>query len=198
MLRQILPLALLCVVALSGCPNNTAPEVYSIADWQVRCDSEMLSCTPAPPRQVTGFNGGAAGNSVSCSVMEGATDRVVTARTGSSAGGVRYSISLTNARVPRGGGFAATGCSVRVEEGANTYSGSCGALAPSATQPCQVQITFGTDAMTGSTILNAEVLCDHLPNIAAPTQLRSVFASAGSAEPGLLQFFDCRGLSRDM
>lgn len=197
MLRQILPLALLCVAALPGCPNNTAPEVYSIADWHLRCDTEMAACTPPPPRQVTGFNG-MNGNSVSCTVMESATDRVVNLRTGSSAGGVRYSISLTNARVPRGGGFAASGCSVRVEDGANTYSGSCGALAPVATQPCQVQITFGTDMMSGSTVLNAEVLCDHLPNIAAPTQLRSVFAGAGSAEPGLLQFFDCRGLSRDM
>ena len=196
MLRQILPLALLCVVALSGCPSAAPPNVYAIADWHVRCDSVMFACTPPLARQVTGFNG-VDGNSVTCSVMETASNRVVNLRAGSSTGGVRYSIQLTNASIPRAGGFAASGCSVTVEEGANTYRGGCGSLAPTVAQPCQVNVTFGTDVESGSTILHAEVLCDHLANSTDPSQLRSVFAGAGSLEPGSLDLFDCRGLSRD-
>lgn len=195
MLRQILPLALLCVAALSGCPNAATPSPYAIADWHVRCDSLMLACTPPPARMVTGYNG-MDGNAVSCDVRETATNRVVNFRVGSSAGGTRYSLSLTNATIARSGGFASTGCSVTVEEGANTYRAACGSSAPTPAIPCQVQVTFGPDdTMSGSTVLHAEVLCDHLANATDPTQMRSVYAGAGSMEPGSFELFDCRGLS---
>lgn len=194
MLRQILPLAVLCVVALSGCPTNAAPSVFAIADWHVRCDSLMLACTPPPARMVTGYNG-VDGNSVSCDVRETAANRVVNFRVGSSTGGTRYSLSLVNATFPRTGGFASTGCTVTVEEGANTYRGACGSSAPSTLQPCQVQVTFGTDMESGSTVLHADVECDHLANSTDPTQMRSVYAGAGSMEPGSFDLFDCRGLS---
>lgn len=196
MLRPILPLALLSVVALSGCPNNTVPDVYSIADWHVRCATGM-SCTPPEPRMVTGFNG-MTGNTVTCTVTETATDRLVSFTTGSAAGGTRYSVALSGARVPRSGGFPGTGCQVTVTEGANTYRGLCGSVAPTTSQPCQVQLSFDVDMPTGSPRVTAEILCDFLPNSADPTSLRSVHRGAGSPDPGHFEFFDCRGLSASM
>jgi hypothetical protein len=194
-LRSVLPLALLSVLALPGCPNNDPPGVYSIADWRLGCDSVMTGCTPALARAVTGFNG-EMGNTVSCSVTERGADRVVSFRTGSLTEGVAYSISLTSATVPRAGGLSRDG-QITVVEGANTYRGLAGSATPTALQPCQLRVMFGTDAATGSTLLEAELLCDHLPNNTDPSSLRGISAGAGSSEPATLNFFDCRGLTHE-
>lgn len=195
MLRSVLPLALLSVVALSGCPNNDPPGVYSIADWNLRCDSVMTGCTPGLRRAVTGFNGEMS-NTVSCSVTERGSDRIVTFRTGSVTDGIGYAVALQTATVPRTGGYARDG-QVTIVEGANTYVGVAGSSAPTMLQPCQLMITFGTDTATGSTLLEAEMLCDHLANQTDPAMLRGLAAGAGSSAPAMLNFFDCRGLTHD-
>jgi hypothetical protein len=194
MLRALLPLTVLSALALTGCPSQPPPATYAIADWQVRCDSAMLACTPGPSRLVTGTSG-VDGNSVSCSVVESATTRRVNFRVGSSVGGIDYAIGVAMANVPRSGGSPSTGCTVTVEDDANTYVGACGATAPSDTQPCQVTMDFDVDPSTGSPRVTAEILCDHLVNQADPTIRRSIFMGAGSPNPAHIEIFDCRGLS---
>lgn len=172
------------------------PATYAIADWQVRCDSAMLGCTPGPSRLVTGLDG-EMGNVVSCIVTESATERQVDFVVGSEVGGVSFSLGL-QAVVPRAGGSPGAGCVADLDEGGTALSGVCGGAAPSTSQPCQVTLAFDADPLTGSPRLTAELLCDHLPLTSDPTVLRSVFQGAGSTSPAHIELFDCVGLSASL
>lgn len=199
------------VIATAACsPSGAGPDAGSVdagpadagpppvqvdAIWNLRCDSATGGCTRLPAREVGGFDG--MGNSVSCTVVESPTQRLVNFRAGAITGGVRYSFSLANASIPRGGGFAGPGCSVSVEEGANTYRGPGGSSTPTAAQPCQVQATFGAGGARGGTALTATVFCDLLANATDPTDLRSVRAIGSGPDPAFFEFFDCVGLSLD-
>ena len=95
--------------ALSSCGTNTPPPVYVEVAWQVRClrfdGTPMTSgCSEPPVREVNGYNG-TDRRQVSCSIRENGAIRTINYRAaGQGADGVAYSIVLTNAAIPSGGG----------------------------------------------------------------------------------------------
>jgi hypothetical protein len=198
MTRTLFPFALVLLAAAlgAGC-SQERPPVFADAQWQVDCDSMMGMCSPALPRSVLGENGEV--GTVTCNVVETADARSLSFYVRSTAtDGTVFEAQLLGARVPRAGGSPTGGCTFTAGEGANRFTGACGASAPSTTQPCQVRmIEFGIDPMTTSTIVDVEVFCDHLPNAATAEQLRSVHFPSMAGAPAAFRFYDCVGLSRD-
>jgi hypothetical protein len=182
-----------------GCVTNDNRPPFAIADWRVRCDSVMGMCAEPLARQVTGENG-ESGNSISCNVTEDETSRTVNAMIGGTGPVDRmpFEVSITNARVPRAGGFVGGGaCSVTVIEGVNRYRGACGSAAPTTDQPCQVEIEFSFDTMSQSNLTTFHIFCDHLPNEATSEQLRSFTSHLSAVEPADIELYNCRGQTRD-
>lgn len=195
--RLVLCISLLATVLAAGCGNDARP-TYVVADWALRCDSDMGMCSPPPARSFTGENGAGNGNTVSCSVIESADARTVTVTVGGLVGSERYQVEVTAARVPRMGGFAAGGaCHVVVTEGGNRFVGACGSAAPSMEQPCQVEVVFDYDDMVMTPTANVRLLCDHLPNESNALILRGLGAPIASPTPAELLFYHCTGLTQD-
>ena len=175
-----------------GCVTNDSRPPFTIADWQVRCDTVMGMCSVPLRRSVTGENG-EAGNSVSCNVTEDTANRTVNASVGGvgPVDGMTFELSISNARVPRGGGFVGGGtCSITVVDGVNRYRGACGSAPPSTDTPCQVEIEFDFDEMSQSNRTTLHVLCDHLPNEVTSEQLRSFTSHLTAAEPADIELYN--------
>src|SRR5690606_31964783 len=123
-------------------PNAGAGPLFADIQYATRCEA-TLGCAGVIDHDICGFDGaehcvdGEPSPSLSCTVIEGDATRLIgfSAQQGEGA-----SIAVTDLAVTVTGGSPSPGgaCRVTVQEGASTYSGSCGAAAPSEAQPCQI------------------------------------------------------------
>lgn len=186
-------------IALGGlaasCGDNGPAGVYMDIQWTIRCIA-MGGCTSYPTRDVLGFDGDN-GTRLTCSVTESAANRTLTF----SATAAGYGLSLRNATFARAGGTpAGTDCQVRVIDD-NTYTGACGGLPPTETQPCQVNNVMFTRDAEGRSLITGNIYCQNISPEAAPSIDREVTgpgtAVADRTRPLLFNIYDCPGYNPD-
>lgn len=195
-------LALSAPLALAaGCNNTTPPRLYATISWKMRCPdapdfmppaSCAMGCTEGMDRLIDNF-AGEGGTSVSCSITETASSRILNLRIGNSAG---QSVTLQNVEIPTAGGSALRG-TVRLHED-NDYTGLAGGAAPSNSQPCQVSnVTFFREEGSGDPTLRGYILCDTMRADADMRICRGLSGPGGSAtasDPAEFTVFGCPGL----
>jgi hypothetical protein len=196
-------LGVLTVVALAslsgGCPSPAQP-AYADITYQTRCvhldGTPITGCNPPPSRDIYGFSGDM-GQRFSCTISEHAGMRGVNFTVAAhAADGTPIGVSLQNATVPAAGGAVQGTCQFTWTDG-NTFGGNCGAVAPSASQPCQIRsVEFTTDTATGLPLMNVDAYCLDAPSIPpqSPAVLRSVSAAGAGTEsmmPFTIHFYSC-------
>lgn len=130
--------------------------------------SEGLCHATGIERDLYGFSGDM-NLRFSCTIVERTSRAVNFTVSGEAQDGTSIGVSLANAVVPIDGGAPTGTCQFTWTDG-NEYGGNCGAEAPSATQPCQVQsIMFLTDVATDLPRMDVNVLCFEAPSIPAQT-----------------------------
>lgn len=191
---------------LGGSCTPPAQPTYADISYQTRCQhldgSPIVGCTTPVGRDIFGFSGDS-GQRFSCTIVEHAGMRGVNfSVTATTADGTRTGVTLANASVPAAGGPVSGVCQFTWTDG-NTYGGNCGAIAPTATQPCQVSaINFTTDSATGLPLMDVNVFCLDAPSIPAttPASTRSVSTSGNMAgdemRPMTIHFFSCPVITR--
>jgi hypothetical protein len=188
-------LGLLALMVSCAAP---AQPIYLDVAYQTQCNTAMggqiAGCTPGMVRTITGFNGDM-GNRYSCSILERGSTRTVSFQVTSAVADATHTplgLALSGAVVATAGG-APSGSSTFTWTDGNTYGGAAGALAPSATQPCQLSsITFTNDMNTGLPEMDVAVHCAEAPSIPLTTLTRSVSAPGTTATaPIMIKLYSC-------
>ena len=176
--------------------------LFAAIQYATRCEA-TLGCAGPVNHDICGFDGaepceeGEPSVSMSCTTVEGDATRLISF---SAQQGEGYSIAVTNLAVSVSGGSPTPGgsCRVTVQEGASTYSGSCGGDAPSEAQPCQISnVEFYDDR--GNPTVSARISCRFLASEASPdleievTDLGAGPGAAGTA--GRIRIANCPGLT---
>lgn len=190
---------LAAALSLAGCNNTTPSRIFAAVNWKMRCPNAediaggcSMGCSEGPARGVNDFAGDN-GVSLTCSVTETGSSRVLNFRAATSTG---QSITLQNVTVPTGGGSALSG-TVRFRED-NDYTGLAGGNPPSAAQPCQISnVTFERDVDTTDTVIRGEVRCRQMRADADNRIFRGLTDPNGAlvtATAVEFQVFACPGL----
>lgn len=194
--------AIFIVFALTACGDDPAP-LFADAVWQVQCRCYGM-CSAIPTHDVKHLDG-EDGNVISCSIYQRSGKNVLTANVRK---GNEYQLEIRDAEfMASGGPVSGAGCTVTVVENGNTFSGRCGAAAPSVEQPCRISgLTLNTDEM-GNPQVEGDLLCFHLPSVTGALTPREVglpnIQSMGDAEmcvptegaqPVHFRFVNCTGL----
>ena len=221
-MREIRVLGVIVMASLAGCGSRTTahdggsslpdagPEgrdagagpLFADIQYATRCEA-TLGCAGTIDHDICGFDDaepceeGEPSPSLSCTVIEGDATRVIHFNAQQGGGS---SIAVTDLAVIVTGGSPSLGgaCHVTVQEGASTYSGSCGADAPSEAQPCQISdVEFLDDA--GNPTVTARMLCQFLENEANPAlEIEVTAIGAGptpAGTPARIRLANCAGMT---
>jgi hypothetical protein len=221
-MREIGALGVIVIASIAGCGSRTwvhdggpsrpdartegrdagAGALFADLQYAIRCEA-TLGCAGVIEHDICGFDegdtcvDGAPPASLSCTVIEGDATRLI--RFSAQQGG-GSSIAVTDLAVIVTGGSPSPGgaCRVTVQEGASTYSGSCGPAAPSDAQPCQISdVRFVDDA--GNPTVEARMLCQFLENEANPALEIEVTAigvgPAPAGTPARIRIANCAGMT---
>ena len=170
-------------LALAACSGDDPPPLFIDMQWQVQCDIAR-GCTGIPARDVFGGNG-QDGVNMTCTISETVENNQVinfSARRGN-----EFGLQIQNATVPAGGGpLLGSACRATIWESDNTYSGACGAGAPTGgciedprtsggavcNQPCRLYDLTITSLADG--LVDALFYCQGLPLTADRTVVREI------------------------
>jgi hypothetical protein len=201
-LASIFSIALISL-GLTSCGEEELP-LYAIMNYQMGC-LYAGGCTGFPARQFETLNG-ADGYNVTCSVMPAGANMLLNLNVDHPSGNPDedYGFRINNAQFAAGGAAVAGGCTAVVTEGANEYSGPCGAAPPAdgcrdrddatgCPQPCRLFDLFIEETENGPT-LRGKLFCEGLPLGADPTRHREVHAPLNGAEPATFAIENCDGL----
>lgn len=187
------------VLLLAACGDDGVG-LFADAQWQVRCPPALAGCSRDGENVDVFASAGEDGVTISCQVDDGGSNRFV--RFDIAQGGHR--LSVQGISVPATGGpVQGTGCLVTVLDDSTTYTGACGAGAPSPAQPCQITgLSFieEREGDTDSGRFGPEVVmgltCNGITAAADPMRFnRDVYRSRTSgATPANIRLINCDGL----
>lgn len=163
---------------LSGCPGgDDLPPLFLDTQWQVRCDIQG-GCVLPPVRNVFGVDGDD-GVGLFCSAVPSGDNVILTMRANRNDGA--FGIQFQSVVIPRAGGdIGGVGCQVVVDEGPNTYRGSCGPAAVSggcledpevSSNSCDQACRLFNVAISENNVISGQLYCQGLALSADPKRV---------------------------
>ncbi|HBQ14999.1 MAG TPA: hypothetical protein DEF51_29020 [Myxococcales bacterium] len=203
-MRSVAFASILLALGIAGCGDPNAGALFADIQYATRCEMAATPhCGSPVNRDICGIDSGdpctpdAPNPQLSCNIQESA-DGTRTLEFNASQGS-GFALTIIQAIFAPGSTSAGgAGCRVVLVEGANRYSGACGASPPSEAQPCQItSVRFYDDE--GNPTVEGALYCEGLQNTANPTltiEVTQVGSGPGPAmTPGRFRLANCAGLT---